>query len=219
VASAAEDVAVIARELGLTRLLVWGISGGGPHALACATLLPELIAAAAALACTAPYPAEGLDWFAGMGESNVAEFRAALRSRAACERLVEADASDLLCAEPETVEQGFRFLLCPADAALFTRDFARFVVRSIREGIGERRDGWVDDDMAFATSWGFEPTQIQIPVLLMHGERDRFVPVSHGKWLAHRIPNVDARFLPNDGHLNLSVRRIPEVHAWLVSKM
>jgi pimeloyl-ACP methyl ester carboxylesterase len=105
------------------------------------------------------------------------------------------------------------------DAAVLTADFARFVVRSIREGIGQTRDGWIDDDMAFTRDWGFELGGIRVPVLLMHGEQDQIVPVSHGRWVAHLIPKVDARFLPNEGHLTLFNRRIPEVHAWLLSKM
>jgi pimeloyl-ACP methyl ester carboxylesterase len=219
VASAATDAAAMAKNLGLNRLLVWGISGGGPHALACAALLPDLVVAAAVLASPAPYPAEGLDYFAGMGEANVALTRAALKSREACAQFVEAEASELLRADPETLVQAFRSLLCPADAAVLTQDFADFVLRSVREGIGERRDGYVDDEIAFTMPWAFELSQIRIPVLLRHGEQDRMVPFSHGKWLAGKIPDVDARFLGDDGHLTLSVRRIPEVHAWLLSKM
>ena len=219
VASAANDVAAIAKALGLNRLAVWGISGGGPHALACAALLPGLVVAAAALASLAPYSADGLDYFAGMGESNIALMRAALKGREACEQFVEGEAADLLRATAETVMQAFHSLLCPVDAAVLTTDFANFVVRSVYEGIGERRSGWVDDEIAFTTPWGFELSQIRIPVLLMHGEQDQMVPVSHGKWLASKIPNVDARLLSNDGHLTLSARRIPDVHAWLLSKM
>jgi pimeloyl-ACP methyl ester carboxylesterase len=219
VASAADDVAAIAKTLGLNRLSVWGISGGGPHALACAALLPGLVVAAAVLASPAPYPAEGLDYFAGMGESNVVEISAALKSREACEQVVEAEASGLLRADAETLVEAFHSLLCPVDAAVLTQGFAQFVLRSVGEGIGERRDGWVDDEMAFTTPWGFELSQIRIPVLLMHGEHDQMVPFSHGKWLASKITNVEARLLPDDGHLTLSTRRIPEVHAWLLSKM
>jgi pimeloyl-ACP methyl ester carboxylesterase len=219
VASAANDVAAIAKELGLNRLLVWGVSGGGPHALACAALLPGLVVAAAVLASPAPYPAQGLDYFAGMGESNVAEFKAALNSRKACEQLVEAEASELLRADPETLVQAFHSLLCPVDAAVLTQDFANFVLRSIREGCKETRDGWVDDDIAHARPWGFDLSQIRIPVLLMHGGQDRMVPFSHGKWLAGKIPNVEARLRAGDGHLTLSARRIPEAHAWLLGKL
>jgi pimeloyl-ACP methyl ester carboxylesterase len=219
VASAADDVAAIAKTLNLKRLFVWGTSGGGPHALACAALLPDLVVAAAALASPAPYPATGLDWFVGMGEDNVAEFGAALKGREALQKYVDAAASSLLGSDPAELVQAFRSLLCPMDVAVFTEDFADFVLNRVREGIKERRDGWVDDDIAFVTPWGFELDQIRVPVMLMHGEQDQMVPFSHGKWLVSNIPNVVARFLADDGHLTLSARRIPDVHTWLLSKM
>ena len=219
VANAAREVAAIAGELGLNKLLVWGISGGGPHALACAALLPGLVVATAVLASPAPYPAEGLDYFAGMGASNVAEFSAALKSREACAQFVEPEAAALLRADAESITEAFQSLLCPADAAVLTTDFANFVVRSVREGIGRSREGWVDDEMAFTGPWGFELGQIRNPVMLMHGEQDRMVPISHARWLASKIPGVEAQLLPDDGHLTLSARRIPDVHAWLLDKV
>lgn len=218
VASAAGDVAAIARALKLDRLLVWGISGGGPHALACAALLPDLVVAVAALAPPAPCPAEGLDWFAGMGAMNVEEFTAALTSREACEKVVEASASEMLAATPETLAQALRTLLCPVDAAVLTPDFAAFALRKVREGISATRAGWVDDEIAFTTPWGFALKDIRIPVLLMHGAQDQMVPLAHGEWLAKQIPGVETRFLPDDGHLTLSARRIPGVHTWLLKQ-
>jgi pimeloyl-ACP methyl ester carboxylesterase len=132
---------------------------------------------------------------------------------------IEASAAKLLGATPETLVQALRSILCPVDAAVLTTDFAGFVLRTVREGIGEKRDGVIDDDIAHLTPWGFELSQIRIPVLLMHGEQDQMVPASHGKWLASRIPNVETRFLPDDGHLTISARRIPEVHEWLLEKV
>jgi pimeloyl-ACP methyl ester carboxylesterase len=219
VASAASDVAAIARELGLNRVSVWGVSGGGPHALACAALLPGLVVAAAVLGSIAPYPAEGLDYCAGMGADNVADFKAALDGGETHRQAVEASARKLLQADLEPLVQALHSLLSPVDAAVLTTDFANFLLRSVREGVGESRDGMIDDDIAHIAPWGFELSQIRIPVLLMHGEQDRFVPVSHSRWLASKIPNVEARFPAEDGHLTLSLRRIPEVHAWLLSKM
>jgi pimeloyl-ACP methyl ester carboxylesterase len=219
VASAANDVAAITKALALNRLLVWGVSGGGPHALACAALLPGLVVAAAVLGSIAPYPAEGLDYFAGMGEENVADFKAALKGGETHRQALEASASRLLRADRESLMQALPSLLSPVDAAVLTTDFADFVLRTVREGIGASRDGMIDDDVAHLTPWGFELSRIRIPVLLLHGEQDQFVPVSHSKWLASKIPDVESRFLAEDGHLTLSLRRIPEVHAWLLSRM
>jgi pimeloyl-ACP methyl ester carboxylesterase len=61
VADCAADVRIICAELGIARLATWGISGGGPHVLACAALLPDLVTAAASLASLAPFDADGLD--------------------------------------------------------------------------------------------------------------------------------------------------------------
>ena len=77
VADVAADVLAIADAYGLDRFAVVGRSGGGPHALACAALLPERVTRAAVLVGLAPHGAAGLDWFDGMAESNVTEFTAA----------------------------------------------------------------------------------------------------------------------------------------------
>lgn len=219
VASAAADVATIAEELNLSQLSVWGISGGGPHALACAALLPNLVVAAAALASITPYPADGLDWFAGMGEGVITEFRAALEGRRALEQFVEEATPEMLNFTPETLFQALKSSLSPVEAAVLTEDIACYLLDCAREGIEQNRDGWVDDDLAFIKPWGFELGQIRVPVMIMHGAQDNEVPFSHGEWLANNILDVNTRLLPQDGHITLFAHGIPEVHAWLLSKM
>lgn len=216
VASAAADVRALAAALGIPRLCVWGVSGGGPHALACAARLPDLVAAAAALAAPAPYPSDGLEWFAGMGESNIIEFGAALEGLAALEQFVTAATAGLLAGGAQAFLDEFRSLLCPPDVAVLDADFAAFLMDSVAAGIKDQTDGWLDDDFAFVKPWDCDLDQIRIPLLLVHGHQDQMVPFAHGQWLARHLPQAEAWLLPDDGHLTLSARRVAEVHGWLL---
>jgi pimeloyl-ACP methyl ester carboxylesterase len=53
----------------------------------------------------------------------------------------------------------------------------------------------------------------------MHGRHDRFVPFSHGEWLAAAIPGVEARLFDDEGHISLTVNRLEEVDDWLLARM
>ena len=218
VADCAPDVEAVCDSLGVGRFCVWGISGGGPHALATAALLPDRVAAAASLASVAPFDAEGLDFLAGMGEQNVEEIGAVLEGEEAHLAVLERDRALMLGAAPDELVEAWSTLLDPVDRDAVSERFATYLLESTRIGIGERLDGWFDDDVAFVTPWGFDLGSIRVPVLYWHGEHDRFVPISHGRWLAERIPGVEARLSPDEGHLTLGERRVPEVHAWLLER-
>lgn len=216
VADCASDITAVCDALGVERLCVWGISGGGPHALAAAALLPDQVIAAAALASVAPYDAEGLDFLEGMGEQNVEEMGVIFEGEEAHRASMEKNRQELLSATPEQLVELWQTLLGPSDREVATGVLAGFLLDHIRAGIGPSGDGWIDDDVAFVTPWGFELESIRVPVQLWQGEQDQFVPYGHGVWLAEHIPGVDARLLPEDGHLTLAERRVPEVHAWLL---
>src|SRR5260370_32383712 len=67
VADAAGDVAAVLDEIDADRFVTVGWSGGGPHALACAALMPGRCLAAASMAGGAPHPAAGLGGLGGGG--------------------------------------------------------------------------------------------------------------------------------------------------------
>jgi pimeloyl-ACP methyl ester carboxylesterase len=215
VADCAGDVRAICAELGIGRLAMWGISGGGPHVLACAALLPDLVTAAAALASPAPYGAEGLDFFAGMGQDNVDDMRLALADPAASRAKLEKDSAELLATPPEEMAKAMESLLTPTDAAVLSGELAVYLASSTHDGLAPGGQGWFDDDCMITRPWGFDLASIAVPVLLLHGRQDMFVPFSHGEWLAAHIPGVEPRLSDDDGHLTLLQNRIPEVHAWL----
>ncbi len=218
VADCAADIAAVCDTLGIERLCVWGISGGGPHALAAAALLPDRVAAVASLAAVAPYEAEGLDWLDGMGEQNIEEFHVMFEGEEAHRAAAERQREELFAATADQLVELWQTLLGPADREVATGEFAAGLLEHMRAGLEPGVDGWLDDDRAFAAPWGFDLGAIRVPVLLWHGEQDKFVPFAHGVWLAERIPGVDARLTAEDGHLTLFQRRIPEVHAWLLER-
>ena len=219
VADCAADVRAICTGLGIGRLAMWGISGGGPHLLACAALLPDLVTAAASLASLAPAGAEGLDWFEGMGQDNVDDFKLAQTDKEAARAKLETEREQTLAATADDLTEMLKTLLTPTDAAVLTGDFAEYLAWTGHEGLAPGSQGWWDDGEAFASQWGFDLSAIRVPVLLLHGREDQFVPFGHGKWLAARIPGVEARLLDEDGHLTLLTNRIGEVHAWLAERL
>ncbi len=219
VADCAADVRAICAELGIGRLAMWGVSGGGPHVLACAALLPDLVTAAASLASLAPADAEGLEWFDGMGQENADDFKLLKSDPDACRAKLETERDQTMAANADDLAELLKTLLTPTDAAVLTGEFAEYLVYTGREGLAPGSQGWWDDGVAHASPWGFELSAIRVPVLLMHGRHDQFVPFGHGQWLASRIPGVEARLLDDDGHLTLETARIGEVHAWLADRL
>jgi pimeloyl-ACP methyl ester carboxylesterase len=200
VASAAADVAAIADALGVERIAVMGASGGGPHALACAALLPERVVGAVTLASIAPYT-DDFDWFAGM--TSPGALRAAREGRDARERFAETEEFD-----PE------QFL--PADWAALEQRWASLgadVGRSEAFGPG----GLIDDDVAFASPWGFELEQIEPPVLLVQGEHDRVVPAKHASWMLSRIRRAQLWMRLDDGHVSV-LDVVPDAMDWLLRR-
>jgi pimeloyl-ACP methyl ester carboxylesterase len=218
VADCADDVRAICAELGIDRLVTWGISGGGPHVLACAALLPDLVTAVAALASLAPYGAEGLDYFAGMGQENVDDFRLFLSDEAAARAKTDKDREELLAASAADEAKAIASLLTPTDAAAFSGELGEYLHSSAQDGLAPGSQGWWDDN-CMLRPWGFHLSDITVPVLLLHGRQDMFVPFGHGEWLAAHIPGVEARLTDDDGHLTLLRNRVPEVHAWLSERL
>jgi pimeloyl-ACP methyl ester carboxylesterase len=216
VADVVPDVHAIVDALGLDRFATWGLSGGGPHALACAALCDERLTATASLAAVAPFGADGLDWFGGMGEDNVVEFGKTVEGEEALRPYIADAAAGLAQAPAAAVIEEMETLLGAADRAVLTGAFAEYFVECWRHGFENGVDGWIDDDLAFAKDWGFDIGSIERPVLLLQGGDDLMVPPDHGRWLAGRVPGVDARIDDADGHVTLIEQRMREVNEWLL---
>jgi pimeloyl-ACP methyl ester carboxylesterase len=219
VADVVPDVVAVLDDLGVSRALVAGWSGGGPHALACGALLPERVGAVLSIASVGPYGGDGLDFLAGMGDDNVDEFGAALRGESELRRWLEAHAPELRAATPEQVVAALRTLLPPVDVGVLTGELGADVGEDMAEGmhsaLSSGIDGWLDDDLAFTKPWGFGLGDIAVPVTLWQGSDDLMVPFAHGEWLVRRVPGVRAHLEAGQGHLSIGIAAMDQMLAEL----
>lgn len=220
VADVAGDTTAVMEYLGSETFVTAGWSGGGPHALACAALLPGQCLAAASVAGVAPYEAdgtEGLDWTAGMGPENIAEFGAAVRGAGPLTEFLEREAEDLSEVTGEDVASSLGGLVSAVDIAALTGEFAEYLAAGLRAAIRDGVDGWRDDDLAFVSDWGFglgwrgDADPEHAPVAIWQGDQDRMVPFAHGKWLAKNIPGARRHLMRGEGHLSLTVTAIDRI--------
>lgn len=217
-----DDVLLLADELGLDRFAVTGGSGGGPHGLACAALIPpERLVRVTCAVGIAPFGPQGLEkdaWLAGMDPENVKEFGWALAGEEVLAPQLEEQMATLapqVESNPAAILGDFD--LSEADRAALAKPE---VMQVIRESVAEQALGeiwgWVDDDLAATSPWGFELEQIAVPVLVRYGASDVLVPAAHGAWLGEHVPGCTVKVDGTAGHLGDDLElEIAENIAWL----
>ena len=176
VSDEADDVRVIADELGFDRFGVTGGSGGGPHSLACAALLPDRVVRATCVVGVAPLGTPGLEqdaWLAGQDPENIKEFAWALAGEDVLTRELQAEQERMeerVVADPSTVLQDFQ--LSESDRAELARPEVMQIMReSTLEQAVNGVGGWVDDDLAFMEPWGFDVDSSRSPCSSATGGR------------------------------------------------
>lgn len=192
VASAAEDVRAVLDALSLDRVLSAGASGGGPHILAAAALLPDRVDGVAVLASPAPYDGDPA-WFDGMAApGGLASARDGREARARFAETDEFDPESFVAPDYAALEQEW---------AALGEDVARS---------GQWGDaGLIDDDVAFAAGWGVDLAAIRCPAVLVQGGLDRVIPPQHARRLRALLPTAELVEHPDDGHVSV-LRHLPE---------
>jgi pimeloyl-ACP methyl ester carboxylesterase len=200
IASFADDLAWVAGTFGLRRLYLFGWSMGGPHALAGAALLPELVGAAASVGGLAPHREDGVDWRDEIGADGVRERLLATPEYAA--QLQNAQAKlprtpDELRAQVAEAPE--------ADRQVATDHVLQFMVDTFQDGIRSGIWGWHDDVVAAIRPWGFDVSSIRVPVTIWQGTADAITPPTHGAWLGANVPGARLEMLEGEGHLSGAV--------------
>jgi pimeloyl-ACP methyl ester carboxylesterase len=213
VADVAGDVAALLDAIGAAEFVTAGWSGGGPHALATAALLPDRCRGVAVIAGVAPYRADGIDWMAGMGEENIAEFGAAAAGPAELDAFLAEAAGPMAGVSAADVVEAFGDLLSDVDREALVGGLADYLAESCRHALSAGTRGWHADDLAFMGDWGFPLDAIRVPASLWQGDQDRMVPFDHGRWLAAHVPGAEVHLVPGEGHISL-INRVDEIIAF-----
>ena len=203
VADAAADSAMVLDALGIGDFVSLGWSGGGPHVLACAALLPDRCRGIATIASAAPCDEPDLDFLAGMAKDNVDEFTLAMKGREVLVPAIEKMAQTYRSVTGEQIVEALGGLLGAPDLAALKGPLADYIAALAREAVRVGVDGWVEDDLAFCAPWAFDLASITVPVAIWQGSEDLMVPRSHGEWLARHVPGARPHLLEGVGHVSL----------------
>jgi len=214
VGDVAADMEELLDHLGAERCIVGGESGGGPHALATAALLPDRVAACIVVCGVRPYGPGFLD---GMGEDNLVEFGYAIDDHSALEAFLLEERETLLTADAETVVAGMESLLPQPDRDVI-REVGDDLLANLAGGV-ESIWAWYDDDLAFTRHWGFELADIRVPTFFWQGTEDLMVPQSHMPWQADRVPGAVMHLREGEGHISTLVHCFGEMLAEAVAHL
>ena len=196
-AHVAEQVGLLADGLGLERFGVWGLSGGGPFALAQAAVTPHRVTRAVVTAGPA----------AGDPEDPAALTAEATETGSLFAGLDD-DALWAVMAESAPPNEHF-FRDHPDLRPAFVQDMRRAFARP---------DGYVRDGLTFAGAWDVDLAAISAPVDLVYGESDQMVPLDNGQRLAAAIPHAELHLLPGGhgdatfGSADLALRLLTGTH-------
>lgn len=196
VGDAAQDARALADHLGIDRFGTIGTSGGGPHALATAALLPDRVTRLCVNVGVGPVGLAGFDPDAGLHPETVEEMRLARTGEAALRAFVRRHA------QAEDMFGAWFGQLPPSDQEVLRRpEVAHEEAAEGRDIDPDRIDGWVEDDLAlFARPWGCAAADVAVPTELWYGGADVLVPLAHGEAYAAAIPGAVLHVVPGGGH-------------------
>jgi pimeloyl-ACP methyl ester carboxylesterase len=167
----------------------------------------------------APLSGDGMgkQWFEGMTDSNVTEYKFAAndpeeltwRLAQTAAKITANPTSHVSTLSPEMPLDDRRVVADAGIRSLLAQNFA--------EGLKESANGWIDDLLAFCAPWRFDPADIKVPVRLWHGKDDVFSPVAHTRWLADRIPGSQLVIQPDSAHF-AALEAVPDMLSWLIRR-
>ena len=213
VADSVGDLSTIAEHFKIDQMAVWGISGGGPHAIAAAVLLPNLVCAAATFASLAPFTSSNFDYFEGMSEKKRMQRSLYLSDPVGFKKHLHESREEILSATEDFLASKLQSM--PMEARV-SKSFYQFSYETMQIAVERGIQGYWEDYQAFFSDWGVDLSTNVNPIQLWHGQRDLDVPYQHTQWLSKTIPHSELRLTETDGHFSILEKHRVQVMDWLL---
>jgi pimeloyl-ACP methyl ester carboxylesterase len=196
----ADDLRTMADTLGIDKMAVVGLSGGGPYTLGCAAAMPDRVVTVGVLGGVAP--TRGTDAISG-GLMALGTLVAPLLERVGLPiRLAAVVFIRLLQPVAEPALYLYARISPEADRALLVRpEFKAMFLDDLLNGSRKQLAAPFADIVVFARDWGFRLEQVKVPVCWWHGDRDHIVPFTHGQHVVSRLPDAVLHRIPGESHM------------------
>jgi pimeloyl-ACP methyl ester carboxylesterase len=204
----------LADELGIERFHIFAFSGGAPYAYVTALKMAERVRAIAIVSGAVPFADlsdhSGLlplyRWMMWFYRNQPGVLRALFY---VTRPIISWRAS----------ARSYFHMLPKPDADAFRDDAAfELVFESQRRAWrGSGADGVMADAEIYGRPWGFRLEDVDVPVRLWHGKRDRAFSFRVAEETAKRLPNCVARYVEDEGHFSLAIRHVREILADLIA--
>lgn len=196
----ATDLRTIADTLGIDKLAVVGLSGGGPYTLACAAAMPDRVVAAGVLGGVAP--TVGPDAISSRLMQLGAVVAPVIQVAGAPIRLAASGLIRLIRPVASPALEIYARLSPEGDRRMLARpEFKAMFLDDLLNGSRKQLAAPFYDIVVFERDWGFRLDEVKVPVCWWHGDHDHIVPFTHGQHVVSRLPEARLTELPCESHL------------------
>jgi pimeloyl-ACP methyl ester carboxylesterase len=190
------DIAALADHLGIEKFAVFGPSGGGPSALACAWKIPERLTAVGVFASVGPFNEETKE---GLKSIIIALWDKAPKMP----RLFKLQMrlyGWIVRNKPEWYIKMIKSEFSDKDQEVYERlKIAEVNMPDRLEAYHQNGIGiWYD--VMIPASWPIPLNEIKAKVFLWQGAKDESVSPAMGRYIAKHIPDCEAEYIEDEGH-------------------
>lgn len=206
-----KDVLALADHLNIERFSALAYSLGGPYGLACAFSIPERLTKVGIVSGSAMFTEPELMKNINEGTR---KFLTMPRESPFASRLFLGMMMGLMPRlAPKQFIAGAASVLPETDRAIVDSDpeFQKGFIRMVCEATRQGTRGAFHESLLSVTERGFRLEDVQMPILLWHGEQDQNIPVEMARYVDSVIPKCEAKFYPNEGHLSLFKKHAKDI--------